>query len=794
MMIMKHTGPAESGGEYIPVTLRNEGSQSDVGCNNNILRFFTSFRSIQNDRIKDRKIKTKLIPILIFLSSIFNSLPGVIINVPVEYPNIQRGIIAAVDGDTVLIAPGTYFENIEFLGKSITVTSSAGMYETIIDGNMNGCVVKIDSDETGAELSGFTIQNGKGGAIYDYWGDFPIETWAGGVTCEYNSNPTLKNLKVEFNGYVGVIISSSEAVVQNCEIHNTYITEEDGGGRGIYVSSSEINIENCNIHDNESGGISLYATTGILRNCLIHHNTVDGSGGGVSIGGSSSINIIDGEIYNNTAETYGGGIRIYEPYIENLPTNSHLTLSGVSIHDNHAGSSVINIGLGFGGGIYIEKGNVEFDSQNRSSIFNNSARAGSDIMLYQSLSSTVYLDTFSVAAPTGWYARPVNNLEFDINTGLIEQTPSDLYLSPWGSDENSGTSPGSPLKTLVTAFSRIAADTSSLRTIFLADGVYSPETTGENFPVCPISNVSIVGESQPGTIIDAGADFDGFDTFLTGGGLFLFYTKNLTLANFTIRNAAAFYGGGIDLWHDSTPLIKNLTMIRCAAYYGGGFGASRSDFQMENVVITQCIAGKGAGMWLSNSNPILDHLTISYNNASVNGSGMYIRWESHPVINNSIIYYNTSNEIYFEDWSNHTSAITISYTDLQNGESEIISNNGSINWLEGNIDSNPYFVSWNSNNFNLQPYSPCIDAGDPNSPLDPDGTITDMGAYYFDQGGLLGDLNSDGYIDILDIVRIISIILGDEPSDWETYAADVNQDGAINILDVVALVNLILGA
>jgi hypothetical protein len=65
--------------------------------------------------------------------------------------------------------------------------------------------------------------------------------------------------------------------------------------------------------------------------------------------------------------------------------------------------------------------------------------------------------------------------------------------------------------------------------------------------------------------------------------------------------------------------------------------------------------------------------------------------------------------------------------------------------------------------FTLQLNSPCIDAGDPNSPLDPDGTIADMGAFYFDQSSnctYSGDLNDDDTTDILDIVLIINQIMG----------------------------------
>ena len=58
-----------------------------------------------------------------------------------------------------------------------------------------------------------------------------------------------------------------------------------------------------------------------------------------------------------------------------------------------------------------------------------------------------------------------------------------------------------------------------------------------------------------------------------------------------------------------------------------------------------------------------------------------------------------------------------------------------------------------------------------------------------------GDVNGDGSIDILDVVRIINIILENPspPAACELKAADINNDGEVNILDVIAVVNMILG-
>jgi hypothetical protein len=103
---------------------------------------------------------------------------SVTIQIPGDSTTIQAGINGAVNGDTVLVAPGTYIENLDFSGKAIIVISSDGPVSTIIQAaNGDSPVVSFVSGEPkGAEISGFTITGGN----------------SSGVSC-YSSSPTIKN-------------------------------------------------------------------------------------------------------------------------------------------------------------------------------------------------------------------------------------------------------------------------------------------------------------------------------------------------------------------------------------------------------------------------------------------------------------------------------------------------------------------------------------------------------------------------------------------------------------------------
>jgi len=235
---------------------------------------------------------------------------SIIINVPADQPTIQAGIDESVHGDTVLVQPGTYFENINYNGKNITLTSmfltsqdTTYISQTTIDGNQNGSVITFDSGEDStAVLCGFTIKNGLGTEKFEFFP--PEEEWfyfyyGGGIYC-HNSSPYIL-----FN------------VIENNEAYINYSVIDQGFGGGICLSSSSSKIVNNNISNNfayDGAGISISYTqnTGpvMLVNNNIFSNHSEHSGGAIFFSSylySQSTSIIKNNIFNNTSN-FGGAI------------------------------------------------------------------------------------------------------------------------------------------------------------------------------------------------------------------------------------------------------------------------------------------------------------------------------------------------------------------------------------------------------------------------------------------------------------------------------------------------------
>jgi len=232
---------------------------------------------------------------------------GATIRVPVDQPTIQDGINASVSGDWVLVAPGTYVENIDFAGKAITLQGESGPDATIIDANQAGSGVIFANGETATSvIDGFAIRNGIGTIS----GFFP---YGGGIYC-YGSSPTIQNCTITENTLFwgrggGIYFDQSSPTITNCTISNN-----DGGleGGGISFDNSSPTIRNCTIIGNIAiygGGIDCNTSTPTLADCAITGNTALANGGGLTCAETSSP-IQNCTITGNKASC-GAGVHYY---------------------------------------------------------------------------------------------------------------------------------------------------------------------------------------------------------------------------------------------------------------------------------------------------------------------------------------------------------------------------------------------------------------------------------------------------------------------------------------------------
>jgi hypothetical protein len=270
------------------------------------------------------------------------------IRVPSDQQTIQAAINAANNGNTVLVAPGTYFENIYFRGKAITVTSESGPDVTKIDGGGADSVVIFNSREgRDSVINGFTLQNGNPGV-------------GGGGVRIASASPTVTNNVITNNrGCTGAgvyVISGSPLIQLNIITGNDGVRCGAGGG-GILVygisvdgaSSPEIldNVISNNNSLGDGGGIFLNGdgTPTIKRNIIKGNTAQGGKGGGIYMVNHSDALIVQNLIINNQASV-GGGLYWYVPSAASGPI-----LVNNTIVDNDAASG--------GSGIYAEG----FDAQ-----------------------------------------------------------------------------------------------------------------------------------------------------------------------------------------------------------------------------------------------------------------------------------------------------------------------------------------------------------------------------------------------------------------------------------------------
>jgi len=309
-------------------------------------------------------------------------------HVPGNYSTIQAAIDASTEGDVVLVADGTYQENINFKGKAITVAShyyldddTSHVSNTIIDGSQStdpdsgSTVYFVSGEDTNSVLCGFTITGGTGTYELDF---LPQNNWrsGGGIYCA--SGGTIKNNKIVQNtlvlgdttwggGIIVVLYNDEYLIIEDNIISSNHSEQFSCWGGGIFsyaIGQSHVRLVNNRISDNvvnALGGVTAGAGFACESN-----------------GSSDKFTIIGNTISNNLAITtptsngnYGVGLHIWNSpillannkIVNNISNTSNSTsgigmrliLSDDAIIERNifSGNRAFGNGTSYGGGIYL---------------------------------------------------------------------------------------------------------------------------------------------------------------------------------------------------------------------------------------------------------------------------------------------------------------------------------------------------------------------------------------------------------------------------------------------------------
>jgi len=486
---------------------------------------------------------------------------------------IQGAVNAALSGDTINVAAGTYKENVK-IDKSLTV-KGAGSAKTIVDGNKAGSVFTVGKINPNAivSLSGMTLQGGSGtaesrsgktylvgGGIYNKGkltltscavskntvGSSTSEGYGGGI---YNGGyysgstwipATLDVISCTISEntaqYGGGIDNDGKATIKTSMISRNIASASTGesGGGGI-VNWNIMNVMDSTVSGNTAalngGGIANPGTL-TVQNCIISSNTAKLVGGGIA--SSGTLTVTGGTISGNSASRGGG-----------VANGGTLTVTGGTISGNSAklgGGGIAN----FGGGKLTVTGSII--SGNRAGTADNKQSGGG----IQNSGTATIANSKIFGNKATWDGAGLHNWQ-----GTMRVTNSKVYGNTAG--ENGG-------------------------------GVYNGGFNGYHGSMT-LENCAITG-NKAGNL---------------GGGVANFQDASTTVNGCTISGNTAYNGGGLANWDGGTLTMRSDTISgNIAANNGGGIYSRDGTLYLSGtsqIVNNQATSGYGGGIY-SNKNTV----------------------------------------------------------------------------------------------------------------------------------------------------------------------------------------------
>lgn len=771
-------------------------------------------------------IKYTLLSIFLIIFALALPAQTVTIHVPADKPTIQAGIDAAVAGDTVLVADGTYTgtgnRDIDFGGKNLVLKSLNGPEVTIID--CQGDTLDPhrgfyfhSGEDTTAVVDGFTIQGGFG--LYDHPSGYST---GGGIKCDSSSSPKIVNNSIIGNiGSIfggGIYCSNSNPNI----INNTVINNSALAGGGIYCDSfSNPIISNNTVSANSSrySGGGIYCSRSnplIIGNTITENSILGGSGGGIYCQFSDPTiinNVVTGNSVGvdcdskaNCIAGTSGGIGGYRsnPVITNTIIYGNIGLEIFFVNESSPVITYCNVGDGWEGEGNINLNPIFVDPENGN--YNLCSQSpcidAGDPSILDPDSTRSDIGLFSPSHP-------------DCSIGNI------WYVSTAGNDSTGDGSSGNPFRTIQHAINV----STYLDSVIVGNGRYVENIDFGSKAILVASNYVFSGDTSDiqNTIIDGDskssvvkfrANKDAFTTIegftiaygwlsfepvFSGGGVYC-YGSNPTINNNIIRSNNSV---GITCYLFSNPTISN-NKISGNWHHGITFSWSSNGTTNGNIIGGNSVNG----IFCSRSNPVLNH-DIIYGSAQ----GGISCTESFPTMRNLTIIDNASN---FGDFyaainlNNSSPIIENSIIAYNNAGAAIkctgfcepvvtcsdIFGNGGGDWIgtiadqegiNGNFSIDPLFCDTASGDYQLSSFSPCL------SQYSSCGLLVGAFGAGCPELHICADANGDSLVNVDDVDFLIDFYFygGATPSPY--IASDLNCDGSVDIADITYLAAYING-
>ncbi len=694
---------------------------------------------------------------------------------------VKNGVSLDGAGDSLTVIDAGYVD-----GHSVFYCIGITDASTYVEGFFITGGYYYDSFTVGAGIyisagSTLTIQNN---TIYDNY----LGTWGiGGGIYMINSSPKILNNLIAFNGsdYWGDgdaigMYNSSPLIKGNEIIYN--ISGESSSSIYVEGSSSAPRFINNIIAFSSGAGIYCYGGVPTILN-----NTISDNGGcGIYLGSGCTPD----SIINNII-TYNSEYGIQESSSSYDPAKVWYNLFYANTF-----------------GLYWDEGSTAYFTAGslNTSVAECENNIEGDPSFIDRYNANYHLSLYSPAIDSGDPAFPYNNEPAPngsrINLGAYGNTaeaatsdtppvlPADLYVDATaGSNTTGDGSSGNPWQTITYALSQIYT---TGHTIHVATGTYNA-ALGESFPIMIKNGVSLSGEDNVSTIIDAEGSSSDYlqvincigitdaSTFIEGftitggyldynsygGGIYISAGSNLTISNNIITGnylESSGYGAAIYI-HSSSPYITGNILSNNTAYYGYGSSIAlyNSSPNIErNTIFNNTGSGTYSCIYISgelsypnlknnviakNSGKAINcsagYPTIQNNTISDNsGDGIYIGSSNPDAIVNNIISFNNGYGIY-EGSSGDANVISYNLFYLNNSGLfydegitpyfTVSDLNSGVAECHNNIAGDPLFIDKAGDNYHEMAYSPAIDAGEPSYPYsnepEDNGDRINIGAY-----------------------------------------------------------------